>query len=105
MKKSHFLFLLMAGFVLPSMANASPMPQPIVKQGSCPSGYYSSSNYCVPTSNARFAIVKNGSCPSGYYSSSNYCVASSDSSRLAVPKVGSCPSGFYSSGQYCVSSK
>lgn len=105
MNKNHFLFLLLAGLALPSMVNASPPPQPIIKQGSCPSGYHSSSNYCVPSSNARFAIAKNGSCPSGYYSSSNYCVASSDSSRLAVPKAGSCPSGFYSSGQYCVSSK
>jgi hypothetical protein len=50
-------------------------------------------------------VAKDGACPSGYYSSGNYCLASSDSSRLALPKLGSCPSGYYSSGNYCISSR
>ena len=47
-------------------------------------------------------LQKNGGCPSGYYSSGNYCVPSSSSSSAAIAKTGSCPSGYYSSGNYCV---
>jgi hypothetical protein len=86
-------------------AQAAPTPQPLARSGSCPSGYFSSGDYCVPGQGARFALARNGSCPSGYFSSGNYCVASSDSSRLAVPRSGSCPSGYFSSGNYCVSSR
>jgi len=86
-------------------AVAAPPAQPLPRDGSCPSGYYSSGNYCVPNANGRYAISRNGSCPSGYYSSGNYCVASSDSSKLAIHRKGSCPSGFYASGNYCVSNK
>ncbi len=85
-------------------AQAAPAPQPVPRNGSCPSGYYSSGDYCVPSSGARFALARNGSCPSGYYSSGNYCVASSDDSKLAIPRSSSCPSGYYSSGNYCVAS-
>lgn len=105
MKKITLLFLYIIASSFTLNALASPMAQPILKDGSCPSGYYSSGNYCAPTQNAKFAIIKIGSCPSGFYSSGNYCLASSDNSKLAIPKVGSCPSGFYSSGQYCVSVK
>ena len=93
-------------FMLSALAHAAPPAQPVLKSGSCPSGYYGSGNYCVPSgSNSRFVLPKTGSCPSGYYGSGNYCVASSDNSRAAIPKVGSCPSGYYGSGDYCVSSK
>ena len=84
-------------------ASGAPPAQPLEKIGSCPNGYYSSGNYCVPNSKARFAIYKDGSCPNGYYSSGDYCVASSDSSKTAIHKTGSCPNGYYSSGNYCVS--
>lgn len=47
-------------------------------------------------------VVKNGSCPAGYYSSGNYCVPASGTTRIAIPKVGACPMGYYSSGKYCV---
>lgn len=80
-------------------------PQPLVKQGSCPSGYSQSGNYCNPSSGARYAVLKVGSCPSGYSQSGNYCLASSQSAKLAVPKVGSCPSGYSQSGDYCLSSR
>ena len=87
------------------VANATPIPQPLVRESSCPSGYYSSGAYCVPSNNAKFAIERLGSCPSGYYSSGNYCVASSNDSKFAIPRINSCPSGYYSSGNYCVSNK
>jgi len=86
-------------------AVAAPPPQPVIRDGSCPTGYYSSGNYCVPGSNARFAIERDGSCPTGYYSSGKYCVASSDASKTVIQRSGSCPSGFYSSGNYCVSNR
>ena len=71
------------------------------KDGSCPSGYNTSGNYCNPGSSARYAVTKDGSCPSGYNTSGNYCVAGRYA-RLAVPKSGSCPSGFSTSGSYCL---
>lgn len=73
--------------------------------GSCPSGYYSSSNSCVPSSSSSsYAFLnESGSCPSGYYSSGNSCVASSSNSCHAFYNgAGSCPSGYYSSGNSCV---
>jgi hypothetical protein len=104
MKKTLIYFvslLIMSGNLF-----AQPPAQPVMKNGSCPSGYVSSGNYCVPSGDSsRFAITKSGSCPSGYVSSGDYCLASGDNSRLAIPKQGSCPSGYISSGDYCLSSK
>ena len=99
--------LLLIGFmvVVPTGAAWALQPQPLVKQGSCPSGYSQSGNYCNPSSRARFAVKKIGSCPSGYSQSGDYCLASSTNARLVVPKVGSCPSGFSQSGNYCLSSR
>jgi hypothetical protein len=100
------LILAIIGLALISaIANATPTPQPLVRESSCPSGYYSSGTYCVPSNDAKFAIERIGSCPSGYYSSGNYCVASSNNSKLAIPRINSCPSGYYSSGNYCLSNK
>lgn len=82
----------------------NPQPEPVIKDGSCPSGYSQSGNYCMPGSNARFAIAKSGSCPSGYSQSGNYCLAGSNA-KLAIPKSGSCPSGFHQSGNYCLSNR
>ena len=98
---------LMAGLTVLAAAGTAwaLQPQPLVKQGSCPSGYSQSGNYCNPSSNARFAVQKIGSCPSGYSQSGDYCLASGSNARLAVPKVGSCPSGFSQSGDYCLSSR
>ncbi len=96
------LAILLAGEV-----QGAPTAQPLPRVSSCPSGYYSSGNYCVPGTNARFAIARHGSssCPSGYYQSGHYCVASSDSAKLAIHRSGSCPSGYYASGDYCVASQ
>ena len=82
--KRAFLFAAVSLFVTPVLAQ-----QPILKNGSCPSGYNSSGNYCVPGSSAHPVIEKNGSCPSGYNSSGNYCVMGSS----GHPQVGILPFG------------
>ena len=73
--------------------------------GSCPSGYSSSGNACVPSSaSSHYAFYTGGgSCPSGYSRSGNSCVASSASSCHAFFNGGgSCPSGYSRSGNSCV---
>ena len=106
MQGNFMRFVLLLLVVVSSITFAQLPAQPVIKNGSCPSGYISSGSYCVPSGDSsRFAIVKSGSCPSGYISSGDYCLASGDSSRLAIPKQGSCPSGYTSSGDYCLSSK
>ncbi len=83
--------------------------RPLQKLGSCPLGYYSSGDYCVPSSggNSRGAIEKVGSgCPLGFYSSGNYCVSSPSNDREVIQKTGrGCPLGWYSTGDYCVQSR
>lgn len=76
------------------------------KIGVCPSGYYSSANYCMPSNaRARPALPKSGACPTGYYQSGSYCLANSSSPRPTIMKRGgTCPSGYFSSGDYCVKS-
>jgi hypothetical protein len=76
---------------------------PVIKHGSCPSGYYQSGNYCTP-SNPRQApaLPKVGSCPSGYHQSGDYCLGNSSNAKAAVAKNGSCPSGYHQSGDYCL---
>ncbi len=99
------LAVLALGLTFPALAQQSAVG-PVIKDGSCPSGYHSSGNYCVPTgSAARATIPKVGSCPSGYHSSGNYCLASSDTAKAAIVKSGSCPSGYHSSGAYCLSTR
>ncbi len=93
-----------AGLFIVANAAHALQPQPLPRQGGCPSGYSQSGSYCAPGSSARYALLKAGSCPSGYSQSGNYCLAGS-SARLALPKIGSCPSGFSQSGDYCLSSK
>lgn len=93
--------LLAALLPLAALAQSIPAPQPVVKLGTCPSGYRTSGAYCLPGTNARFALEKRGSCPSGYTTSGAYCLAGSQA-RPAIPRVGGCPSGWSSSGDYCL---
>ena len=98
--------LFIAGAFTDGLAAEAVPAQPVIRDGSCPSGYSSSGNYCVPGSSARYALPRSGSsCPSGYFSSGNYCVAASKDSRLAIPRRGSCPSGYFSSGDFCVAAR
>ena len=50
-------------------------------------------------------VARVGSCPSGYTTSGDYCLATSDDSRHALPRQGSCPSGYTTSGDYCLSTR
>ncbi len=99
------LFVLTACVFASSVLADSLQAVPILKHGSCPSGYMTSGQYCVPSSRAKMAIDKIASCPSGYVSSGQYCVAGSAKTRLAIPKAGSCPSGYFTSGAYCLKGK
>jgi len=103
----HKILLIAAGMLLSAGAALSQQPvRPLPKVGSCPFGYYSSGNYCVPnkSGNTSGAIEKSGnSCPFGFYASGNYCLSSPGNEREAIQKTGnSCPFGWYSSGSYCV---
>ncbi len=98
--------LFIAGVFTDGLAAEAVPAQPVIRDGSCPSGYSSSGNYCVPGSSARYALPRGGSsCPSGYFSSGNYCVAASKDSRFAIPRRGGCPSGYFSSGDFCVAAR
>lgn len=77
------------------------VPTPVIKNGSCPAGYYTSGKYCTPTDRARTVIEKKGSCPPGYFTRGNYC-AGRENSKLTVPKAGACPPGYSTRGNYCV---
>ena len=98
--------LILIFFVFGCSAVAEQLPAtPIIKNGSCPSGYVTSGKYCMPSSHAKMAIEKIASCPSGYVTSGRYCVASSANTRHAIPKVGSCPNGYATSGGYCLNTR
>ncbi|WP_223296630.1 hypothetical protein [Thiorhodovibrio frisius] len=91
--------------LLMTSSNISLALEPLVKQGSCPSGYRTQGDYCVPGSAARGALPKSSSCPAGYYTNGSYCVAGKNA-KPAIEKVGSsCPAGWYTRGNYCVRSR
>ncbi len=96
---------LVLALLIPVNVDAAPPAQPIIRDGTCPSGYYAGDEYCAPTSSAQFAIKRDGSCPSGYYASDKYYVAATDSAKAVIPRAGSCPSGWYASGNHCVSTR
>lgn len=78
-----------------------------VGDSSCPVGYSTSGQYCVPNGNATPALVRtlDSSCPIGYMTSGHYCVATKLNAPHTMPRVGSCPTGYHTSGQYCISAK
>jgi len=96
---------LLLALIIPVKVNAAPSPQPILRNGTCPSGYYASDKYCVPTGSAKFAIERDGACPGEYYASDKYCVAATDLAKAVIPRTGSCPSGWRASGRYCTSTR
>ena len=53
---------------------------------------------------AQQPLPKRGPCPSGYWSSGDYCVGDRRDAKPAVanPKGGPCPSGWMRSGGACV---
>ena len=80
----------------------------------CPSGTYSSGDYCktFKSNEERGSRVvgnpSGGKCPSGWYRSGDYCKAYSKRSgeKDVIQKVGGdCPAGMYSSGAFCKSFK
>ena len=75
----------------------------------CPTGTYSSSDYCKPISgssgSSQHIIQKSGdNCPTGFYSSGAYCKQIMGSDREVLPRAddSKCPTGWYKSGGYCV---
>ncbi len=59
----------------PPLALADDDQQPIPKVGSCPVGYRTSGDYCIPLeSTDKEVIIKLESCPPGYRTSGNYCI-------------------------------
>jgi hypothetical protein len=96
------IYIIIAILILyPALVSAESL-SPILKNGSCPSGYHASGKYCTPGKDANFAIIKVGSCPSGYHSSGNYCLACNNAKTVFLKAGNSCPSGYHSSGQYCL---
>ena len=93
----------------PSALQAQQPVRPLVRNGSCPMGYYGSGDYCVPSSSSATggALEKSGNgCPMGFYSSGNYCLSTPSNQREAIQKVGpGCPMGWFGSGNYCVKSR
>ncbi len=85
----------------------------IEKVGSkCPSGSYSSGDYCKTYSSSQkrgTKVISNpsgGSCPTGWYTSGDYCKAygKKAAEENVIQKVGDdCPNGMYSSGAFCKS--
>ena len=93
MRKQLFINLILHSCFMACLSNPSYAQQPIrpiTKTGSCPLGYYSSGNYCVPSSsgNTRGAIEKSSSsCPLGFFSSGNYCLSNLSNEREAIQKL------------------
>ena len=80
--------------------------------GDCPTGTYSSGDYCKyfsSTSERGTRIVANpsgGKCPTGWYRSGGYCKAYGKraANEMVIEKVGDdCPTGMSSSGGFCKS--
>jgi len=98
MKKTLFIVVVVTIFGSASAQNS----MPILKNGSCPSGYSSQGNMCSPNANAKPAIPRSGSCPSGWSTQGNYCLANSANPKNAILRSGACPSGYSQQSNYCL---
>jgi len=48
--------------------------EPIQKVGTCPTGWYTSGSYCIPSTKTSPPLIqKDSTCPLGWYTSSDYC--------------------------------
>jgi hypothetical protein len=47
---------------------------PVLRQGQCPTGTYTSGNSCVPTGGTQVFYNGGGPCPQGWTSSKKFCV-------------------------------
>jgi hypothetical protein len=47
---------------------------PVLRQGQCPSGTYTSGNSCVPVGDTQVFFVGGGQCPAYFTKSKGYCV-------------------------------
>ena len=77
---------------------------PVIKNGPCPAGYFSPRNkYCVPTEGAPAIIPKQRgfSCPSDWFTQSEYCVASPNAA-VNISQISACPAGWSANQRYCV---
>ena len=81
---------------------------------SCPTGSYSSGDYCKSfksSAESGTRVVGNpsgGKCPTGWYRSGDYCKAysSRSASEEVIERAGDdCPRGWYKSGAFCKSYK
>ena len=96
---------LLVGCLLVCIGKAHAQTSP-PKEGTCPSGFYTSGKFCIPIrDDANPALLRAGQCPSGYHTSGKYCVAQRKDAPPAVPKSGPCPSGYYTSGANCLRQK
>lgn len=59
--------------VLVTPAAAQESSNEVAKDGSCPTGFKASGNYCIGDK-GDYAEVRSGSCPSGLKSSRKYCI-------------------------------
>lgn len=66
---AFLIFYIVAVFAFDALSSYT-----IEKNGTCPSGWYTSGNYCIPGKNAPYAVHKTGTCPSGWSTSGKYCV-------------------------------
>lgn len=66
--------------ILSLLLVASTVPQPLVRIGTCPLGYYGSGTYCVPSTPKQpgpLPLQRYNMCPLGYYTTGNYCTPTS----------------------------
>ena len=107
MKLSRFV-LAMGCWILSALTTSaisdtgSVTPQPVPRNGPCPSYYSQNGGYCVPMNEmAPFVIRRVGSCPAFYSQSNQYCVAGRGAKYVIIKEGDGCPPGWTGMGDYC----